>query len=383
MNRLVMAAMFGALVAATAGLSAADQAPDLKKKGAFGFPQDQATVLCDNNDLRVSAWNDAAHLYVQAVVWNDGDDSIGETADGRKIGDNSNLEIDADADGKVTPNVDRSYSINPWPKRLGLHYQVKLGASSSTGLKGDSKGRGSINYVPAASGQVRVDCFVIPLAEIGRKPGAKVRFAYYASSPKPKLTLNSIGFERAGTYYPHHLPLDKYHELTLADRPATLDPKKVPDGRENQVALEKRPVKPMPKVGTVPPEVVAKDWLNADVAPTLAGLKGKVVVVEFWATWCGPCVAGIPHLNKLHEEYASKGLVILSVTDQSKAGIENFRNDKPMKYVLGTGSELAAEYGVGGIPHAFIVGKDGKLAWHGNPNDKEFDNQLLAALEVK
>jgi hypothetical protein len=63
----------------------------------------------------------------------------------------------------------------------------------------------------------------------------------------------------------------------------------------------------------------------------------------------------------------------LSITDESKTGIENFMKGTPMKYVLGTGSELAAEYGVTGIPHAFIVGKNGKLVWHGNPNDKDFD----------
>jgi thiol-disulfide isomerase/thioredoxin len=107
------------------------------------------------------------------------------------------------------------------------------------------------------------------------------------------------------------------------------------------------------------------------------------VVVEFWATWCGPCVAGIPHLNKLHDELGPKGLVLLSFTDQSKQGVENFLKGTPMKYVLGCGSELAADYGVGGIPHAFVIGKDGKLVWEGTPGDKEFDQQVLAALEAK
>jgi thiol-disulfide isomerase/thioredoxin len=381
-NKFFTAVMFGALVAATIRVLAADPPQDLKKQAAFGFPQDKATVLCDNKDLRVSAWNDAAHLYVQAVVWGDGDDSIGETVDGRKIGDGSNLNIDADADEKPTPNVDRTYMLNPWPTHLGLRHSIQLSDRGTTPIKGDSKGRGAIRYVETAAGKVRVDSFVVPLAEINRKPGDKVRFAYYCRSPKPEMRLNSVGFEKAGEYYSHHLPREKYHEWTLADRPASLDVKKIPDDRDEQVALEKKPVKPMPKVGTAPPEVVADDWLNTDKTPTLAGLKGKVVVVEFWATWCGPCVAGIPHLNKLHEDYGPKGLVILSFTDQSKTGIENFMKDKPMKYVLGTGSELASEYGVEGIPHAFIVGKDGKLVWHGNPNDKDFDKQLLSALDA-
>jgi hypothetical protein len=94
-------------------------------------------------------------------------------------------------------------------------------------------------------------------------------------------------------------------------------------------------------------------------------------------------VAGIPHLNKLHDEYASKGLTILSFTDQSRQGIENFRKKTPIKYILGTGSELASDYGVSGIPHAFLIGKDGKLLWEGDPADKEFDRRILAALKSK
>src|SRR5262249_59940196 len=133
----------------------------------------------------------------------------------------------------------------------------------------------------------------------------------------------------------------------------------------------------------VPPEVSAKDWLNTGKPPTLAGLKGKVVVVEFWATWCGPCVAGIPRLNQLHDDYGPKGLALLSFTDQSKQGIENFRKGTPMKYVLGTGSELAAEYGVTGIPHAFVIGRGRKLLWGGQPGGKGFDEPGLAGVEGK
>lgn len=383
MNRLAAVSLLGALLLASAGLSAADPGTDLKKQGVFGFPQNQATVLCDTQDLRVSVWNDAAYLFVQAVLWKDGDDTIGETDDGRKIGDTSSLEVDADADGKVTPKVDRCYSLNPWPSHPGLRYQVKLSANSSTPLQGDSKGRGNIAYIETVAGKVRVDSYLIPLTEIGRKTGDKVRFAYYGDSPKPVLIVNSIGFKRKGDYSSYNLPHDKYHEFTLSDRPASIDIKKVPDGRDTPVAQDRPLSKPMPKVGAVPPEVAAKDWLNTEKALTLAGLKGKVVVVDFWATWCGPCVAGIPHLNKLHDEYGPKGLVILGFTDQSKAGIARFQKATPMKYVIGTGSELSAEYGVNGIPHAFIVGKDGKLAWEGDPNSKEFDKRVLAALNAK
>jgi WD40 repeat protein/thiol-disulfide isomerase/thioredoxin len=362
---------------------AADPPRDLKKQGAFGFPQGKATVLCDTKDLRLSAWNDVAHLYVQAVLWSDDDDSLGETDDGRPIGDGSVLSLDIDADQKVTPNVDRDYMLNPWPALPGLRYTVALGQNANTAIQGDTKGRGAVRYLGAAGKKVRVDSYFIPLAEIGRKPGDKIRFAYWGSSVKPELTLNSVGFEGPARYYAFNLPRAKYHELTLADRPASVDAKEVPNGQEDQVPPARKVLRPRPRIGVVPPEVSAKDWLNTDKPPTLEGLKGKVVVVEFWATWCEPCVAGIPHLNELHDDYGPKGLAILSFTNQSKQGIENFMKLTPIKYVIGTGSELAAEYGVGVFPHAFVIGRDGKLVWDGDPGDKEFDRQVLAALEAK
>lgn len=357
---------------------------NLKRDGAFGFPQTEARVLHDSGQLRVSIWNDAEHIYVQAVVWADENDSLGETEDGRTIGDWSNLSLDVDADGKETPKVDRKYSLSPWPSLPGLRYQVVVGQGATTGIQDDSKGRGAIRYV-ATEGDtnVRVDSFLIPLMEIRKMPGATVRLAYWASSPAPDLTLNSIGFEKEGTYYSYHLPIDKYHEVKLAKGNGALDPNKVPDGRSDSVPFPKREVKPMPVVGSQPPEVFAKDWINADSPRTLASLKGKVVLVDFWATWCGPCIAGIPHLNELQNKHKVDGLVILSFTDQSRRGIEEFLEKTPIHYAIGTGSDLAAEYGVTGIPHAFLIGRDGKLLWHGNPSSEAFDTQLTSALAAE
>jgi thiol-disulfide isomerase/thioredoxin len=147
--------------------------------------------------------------------------------------------------------------------------------------------------------------------------------------------------------------------------------------------LKKEPSKPTPGIGAVPPEVTAKDWLNTPIPPSLAALKGKVVVVEFWATWCAPCVASIPHLNKLHKEYSQNGLVILSFTDQSKEEIQKFKPKEPIQYIVGTGSNLSAEYGSGGVPYAFVIGRDGRLAWHGTPTDRIFDSQIHLALKAQ
>jgi thiol-disulfide isomerase/thioredoxin len=360
-------------------LAALAHGPDLKTDGAFGFPQKQATVFCDTPELRLSAFSDAAYLYVQAVLWKDGESAKGETDDGREIGDNSTLVLDTDADTQITPNVDRDYALDPWPALAGLHYSVQLGGHSSTGLQKDSKGRGAISYVDVAGGKARVDSYLIPLQEINRKPGQSIRLGYYGKSTKPDLVVNSVGFSKDGKYYPHHLPRDKFHDLPLAERPAVIDVQQVPEGRGTIAVKAKAP---MPKVGEAPPPVSAQAWLNwkGKEPPTLESLKGKVVVVEFWATWCGPCVAGIPHLNELHQKHEKEGLVILSLTDQSKAHVEDFAAKREMKYTLGVKSETGDAYGVSGIPHAFVIGRDGKLLWSGHPADKEFDTHVAAAL---
>jgi hypothetical protein len=270
------------LLMATAGVAAPGAEPpkDLKRDGAFGFPQARAMVLCDEPDLRISAWNDASYLYVQAILWRDDQDAIGETADGRPNGDQGVLSLDVDADGKVTPHRDRLYYLNPWPSLPGLRYQVCLSEHSYTGLQGDSKGRGAIRYLDAGEGhRVRIDSFVIPLGEIGKRPGEAIRLAYYGDSPHPAMTVNSVGYRHRGRYYPFQLPRETFHSLTLSDRPPALDVARVPEGRDDPCPLPTKESKPLPALGTRPPEISAKGWLNTDLAPRLEGLRGEVVLV--------------------------------------------------------------------------------------------------------
>jgi serine/threonine protein kinase/thiol-disulfide isomerase/thioredoxin len=359
-----------------------EPAANLKRNGAFAFPQAQATILCDEADLRVSVWNDSAYLYVQAIVWNDGDDMLGETADGRPIGDWAMVCLKMDPTGRTTLQSDRDYSLNSWPSMPGLSYQIRLQEHAWTTLRRDSQGRGAIRYLPAGRGRrVRVDSFVIPLTEIGKGPDERLRLAYWGMSPAPQLVVNSVGYQRKGTYYSRQLPQEKYHLVTLAARDQQLDLNQVPDGRNDPSPLPRKTVKPVPPVGAPAPEVTAKEWINSATAPRLAELRDKVVLVEFWATWCGPCVKGIPHLNRLHEQYGPKGLHILSFTDQSRKGIEPFLRQTPIRYTIGAGSDLAAEYGVTAIPQAFLIGKDGKVLWRGSPSDEELEKRIAAALD--
>jgi thiol-disulfide isomerase/thioredoxin len=122
-------------------------------------------------------------------------------------------------------------------------------------------------------------------------------------------------------------------------------------------------------VGQPAPEISAQFWLNSP-AMTLKALRGHVVVVEFWATWCPPCRASIPHLIELSKKYTS--VTFIGMTDEAKAKVEPFAKDLGMTYAVAGGSPSGGEYGVTGIPTAFIVGADGKVAWQGHPMSEGF-----------
>ena len=97
----------------------------------------------------------------------------------------------------------------------------------------------------------------------------------------------------------------------------------------------------------------------------LADYRGKVVVLDFWASWCVPCRRSFPWLNEMHARYEKDGLVIIGVNlDQERAEAAEFLEKYPAEFRVhyDSDSSLAEEFGVRGMPSSYVIGRDGTIA---------------------
>ncbi len=134
-------------------------------------------------------------------------------------------------------------------------------------------------------------------------------------------------------------------------------------------------------VGHAAPKLQVSKWAQGE--PVKDFERDKAYIVEFWATWCGPCVATIPHVNDLHTKFKDKGLVVIgqNVWENDTSKVEPFikKMGEKMTYRVALDSMEGSEKGKmaetwmmaagqNGIPAAFVVDKQGKIAWIGHPN---------------
>jgi thiol-disulfide isomerase/thioredoxin len=135
-----------------------------------------------------------------------------------------------------------------------------------------------------------------------------------------------------------------------------------------------------PQVGQPAPGFTLVDTAGRPVH--LAGLRGKVVLVNFWASWCPPCRAEAPHLEALSRAYRRRGLVILGLSiDRDRQAAAAFARRTWSYPVFLDGSGVAGQYGVFSIPCTFVVGKDGRVTARHDGYGRGMERQLEA--EVK
>jgi thiol-disulfide isomerase/thioredoxin len=147
--------------------------------------------------------------------------------------------------------------------------------------------------------------------------------------------------------------------------------------------------------GELAPEITIARWIDQQPVK-LSDLRGRVVLLDFWATWCGPCIAAFPHLTEWHEKYKDKGLVILGITmyygqaegqtvdkDYEFGFLERFKKMHRLPYgiAVAANEDNHRNYGVQGIPTAVIIDRQGIIRYVGTGTGGPNDRQITETLE--
>jgi thiol-disulfide isomerase/thioredoxin len=133
-------------------------------------------------------------------------------------------------------------------------------------------------------------------------------------------------------------------------------------------------------VGKKAPEFTLRKWVTAN-PPNTKRPEHKIYVVEFWATWCAPCVRNIPHLNELTEKYRSKGVEFVALSqDRSETVLRNFLKGKKINYYIALDNGTVDSYKVECYPTAFVVDHTGTITWRGNPASFGFEGAIKKAV---
>lgn len=127
------------------------------------------------------------------------------------------------------------------------------------------------------------------------------------------------------------------------------------------------------------PDFYAEKWLSEK-----PDLKGKFVLIDFWATWCGPCKRAIPDLNIIHEKFGDK-LVVIGISNEKENKVRSLKSPVIKYYkAIDTQRKMYSELQIAGIPHIIFIDPQGYVRWEGFPfgnkdslNEKKIKELLL------
>ncbi len=117
-----------------------------------------------------------------------------------------------------------------------------------------------------------------------------------------------------------------------------------------------------PRIGQVVPDFVLPR-LDGKVLK-LSNYRGKIVMLNLWATWCPPCIAEMPLLNTIAERYGAKGLSVVGIAgDENADDVRSFVQETPLRFdvLLDPHGAVGTEYGITGYPETFLIDREGKL----------------------
>lgn len=103
---------------------------------------------------------------------------------------------------------------------------------------------------------------------------------------------------------------------------------------------------------------------TSDTSISLSDLKGKVIYLDFWASWCTPCRKSFPWMNEMQERYGKNGLVVVAINlDKDKTALNKFRKKYPVDFIIAEdpNGDIAKQYKVLGMPSAYLISREGKI----------------------
>jgi len=104
----------------------------------------------------------------------------------------------------------------------------------------------------------------------------------------------------------------------------------------------------------------------------LSDYRGKVVLIDMWATWCGPCRQTMPIVERMYNQYGEKGLEVIAITGETAPAVRAFLKDNRMNQpvYLDTDNSVSESFKSTAIPDCVVVGKDGSVLYRGHPGDE-------------
>ena len=172
--------------------------------------------------------------------------------------------------------------------------------------------------------------------------------------------------DKRSSYYESLAGLVRFEHVRV-----TLDDPQFPEALKKLDAAEER----IKNADFTLKDLQGKAW-------TLGGLRGKVVLVNFWATWCPPCRREMPDMQALHERLGPRGLVVLAISDEDAAKVQEFIAEKKYTYpiLLDPDKKVHELFSAEGIPKSFVFDREGKLV--ATAMDRRTMGQFVAMLKA-
>ena len=187
-----------------------------------------------------------------------------------------------------------------------------------------------------------------------------VRRIVYGSEP---LVAQMQGMDAGGRQMPNtSRTVETYRKIvTDAQIADSMFDTTTPSGQSvTQMPQSGTDVPPIP-IGQPAPDFTVKTLDGHPV--TLSSMKGKVVLIDFWATWCGPCIKGLPETQKIHDELTSKGVAVMAVSSEDITTVTGFikRNNYTFPAYVDEGGKANTLYKVDSIPRVVVIDREGRM----------------------